>query len=101
MKVFAYNPVTGKRGELLGNVKRHEWTDMSINYAMGSDQIEPMEFVTPEIKGQEWIAHVDAGYTETSYKRDQWICFCWGLESYSDVWIWAILPPKGEVKYIK
>lgn len=104
MKIFKFNPITGKRGEQIGNRKIAEWTSFGIDYGTKNGKIEPIAYSKPrDSRTQEWTAHVDAGEGDDSYLADEWICFClgeWRAGEEAGVWTWAILPPKDAVVYI-
>jgi len=93
MKIFAYDPATGKRGKLLDNIRIASWT---------SESLPAGDFkVPPNTASKKHTVHKDAGifYPETgqqSYRRkSEWVCFCLGeFRSGQDsgYWGWVILP---------
>lgn len=106
MKIFKYNPVTGKRGEQIKTDGVISWTDQSVDYQVSKKFIEPIEFNVPNIHGQEWTAHVDAGRGDDSYQTDEWICFCqgqgqWNCGEDAAVWVWIVLPPASAIKKVE
>ena len=109
MKIFKFNPETGKRGEQIGNARRASWTGQSVRYQVEQNMIEPIEAVIPKSGySQEWVLHVDAGITDkdmndVSYLGDEWICFCLGefrVGQGGGCWSWVVLPPKDLIKPI-
>lgn len=112
MKIFAFDPKTGKRGEFIENSRVNKWTSSSIDWAVENCVIEPVECVVPKSSPTvNWTSHTDAGgydnladMNDVSYKRDQWICFCtgeWFCGEDHGVWEWVILPPKDLLVYIE
>lgn len=114
MKVFAFDPSTGRRGEHLRDAKRCLWTGQSYDYALSRGLVEPIEVVMPQRRpGVKHTLHVDAGsqgvfegqFKDWSYQCDEWITFCCGKigkrlpsgEIEGD-WEWVILPPRGLIK---
>lgn len=89
MKIFAFNPYTGRRGELLEHTGVANWTGCSLNYAVDAGQFEPIPHHEPVGFGRDAdvTVHVDAGREywkgseniSGSYQRaDEWVCFCLG-----------------------
>lgn len=112
MKVFEFNPTTGKRGEQIDNIKRASWTGCSLSHAISTGYmlaIDSVDVTLPKRSGQSWTAHVDAGASDAqgehvSYLRDDWICFCLGefrTGPESGVWEWVVLPPKQDLDAAK
>ena len=103
MKIFKFNPITGQRGELIGNKKRAGYASEGIGFAM-KHGLEAIEVKLPNKSNEEWIAHVDAGMAsadvskDVSYLTDEWICFCTGQYTHNKVWNWIVLPPKHLVE---
>lgn len=109
MKVFEFDPTTGRRGEFIENRKRAGWGDCCLTYAIKKGLVEPVEFVTPTWNNCDITVHVDGGveiWTGAdcefkSYRHPtKWVCFCTGqYQSGLDkgVWDWWILPPVGLV----
>ena len=99
MKIFKFNPITGKRGEQIDNVGLIEWTAESVKYMIGEGRIAPIKHNTPnDTSNAEWVTHIDAGRGDVSYLRDEWICFCQGqyfTGTRPGVWNWIVLPPKS------
>jgi hypothetical protein len=103
MKVFKFDPKTGKRGEQIWTKQRIQWTGQSVRYQAEHGIIEPIECVIPSVYGQEWNLYVDAGgldhdYSDVSYLCEEWICFCIGEMRCGEepaYWDWTILPPKS------
>lgn len=114
MKVFAFDPKTGRRGEHLRDVKRTCWTREWYDHAKSNGYVEPIDFVMPQQRpGVNHAVHLDAGsqavidgkFVDWSYLCDEWITFCSGKigkrlpngEIEGD-WEWVILPPKSLIK---
>lgn len=114
MKVFAFDPKTGRRGEHLRDVKRTGWTGCGYEYSLNRGLVEPLDVVMPQQRpGVSHTLHLDAGAQAViegkleswSYLCDEWITFCSGKigkrlpngEIEGD-WEWVILPPKSLVK---
>jgi len=103
MQVFKFNPVMGKKGEKLYDIRKSSWTGQSVEYQVRAGIIEPIKAIIPEShKTAKWVFHVDAGYSDKdgnlhSYLEDQWICFCIGSYDMGDYeeWQWVVLPPKS------
>lgn len=98
MKVFEFDPVTGRRGAQIDNVRRAAWTsEYDADYAGAT----PVGFG----KDADVTVHRDAGITsadgatDISYKRDRWITFClgcWHMGPGEDRWQWIVLAPRAE-----
>lgn len=99
MKVFKFDPATGRRGEKIADWKRASWTDSRWNEYDGH---APVGFG----RGSEVTVHHNAGIglgdDERSYRHpDEWICFClgcWRVGVHDDGtpdehWEWIVLPP--------
>lgn len=103
MKLFAYDPTTGKRGELLNVVPRSTWASTSVKYCIKHGMMTDMGWIEPASRpGVNHTMHVDAGYFDTSYQReDQWVTFCtgeWKAGQSPAVWEWVILPSKKDLE---
>ena len=111
MKVFEFDPTTGRRGALIDNRKRASWGDHSVIFAVGEGLIEPIPHIEPTWPNCDITVHTDAGIEAyrpgeaiefVSYRDpDRWICFCTGqyrsgLEE--GTWDWWILPPTSAIK---
>lgn len=111
MKVFEFDPTTGRRGELIEHRKRAGWGDYSIEFAVEKGIIEPIEgYATPTWNNCDITSHIDGGievYRKgepiefVSYRHPtKWLCFCTGqYQSGLDkgVWDWWILPPDSAI----
>jgi hypothetical protein len=94
VKVFKFDPATGKRGELIGTRKRASWTD---SLWLGYDGQTPVGFGADADVG----VHHDAGTglvgDEMSYRHEtEWTCFClgcWHMGPDDNRWQWVIVPP--------
>ncbi len=108
MKIFEYDPITQKRGEILREVKRASWFEASLTFALSKGIYDPVPFKgimsPPEWANCEVTIHTDGGierYIEgntvefASYRDpDKWVAMCTG--QYTDGqndWVWSILPP--------
>ena len=109
MKMFEFDPTTGRRGELLDNVKLISWTDASVDYAVKNGTLMPIDYSKPgSTKTSQHTAHIDAGYTNRhgvhcSYRqRDKWVTFCMGemISGFgAGIWEWIILPPANLIEH--
>lgn len=97
MKVFRFDPKTGRRGEQIDTRRRASWTDSRWNeypYA------NPVGFG----RDAEVTVHRNAGTgligDEISYRHaTEWTCFClgcWNCGPGTDTWTWVVLPPLTE-----
>lgn len=101
MKVFKFDPATGRRGEQIADWRRASWTDARWNEYDGH---APVGFG----RDAEVTVHHNAGITDAtgandiSYRRPtEWICFClgcWRVGVHDDGtpdehWEWIVLPP--------
>ena len=92
MKVFKFNPKTGRRGESLYGARLATWTDAYDSTYSGPE---------PDGFGNNADVHVhkDAGVSDRemndiSYRHDtDWVCFCFG-QIVNGPWEWVIIPPK-------
>ena len=114
MKVFKFNPETGKRGEQITEIKRPE--SMSYDYDR-TDVVVPSRRETKDGDFVEWRV-VDLARDRNGQDidlGDDWVCFCTGFRtdlsdsqfaavtgygrpadctpSFSKDWEWIILPP--------
>lgn len=111
MKIFHFDPTTGKRGDFIEATERASWTGQGVEYQVKHGIIEPIEYHKPIGFGRnaEVTVHVDAGRgfigEEVSYVQpDKWICFCLGAFNPGqgqDTWVWVVLPPQTEIKPIQ
>lgn len=113
MKVFKFDPTTGKRGELICERKRISWTAEGLDYMVREGYAEPLDVVIPAPRHDaKHVVHIDAGIDVKgingpephSYVDDEhWLCFCMGdfgsMEdgAFRHDWHWVILPPAGAV----
>lgn len=105
MKVFAFDPTTGTRGEQIGNVERNSWAAEGVDFCFNEGHMKRFEYKLPKgRKDERWTAHVDAGVSDREGKmisylsEDKWVCFCtgqWQCGEESAVWEWVVLPPKS------
>lgn len=103
MKIFSYDPETGKRGTQIGEAPVASWGSYSVEYLISQGKMKDLGWVTGDFgPGTETTIHVDAGNFDkdgnsTSYRRDDvWVCFCtghWG-QGNRQHWEWMILPSK-------
>ncbi len=111
MKIFEFDPQTGKRGKLIGSARRGNYTDQSVAYQVREGMIEPIAHAQPRGFGKNAnvTVHVDAGREFpvnqfNSYRRDQWICYsygAWMAGPDQQIWEWVILPPSDLVKAVE
>ena len=109
MKIFKFDPISGKRGEQIDNARRGNYTDQSVSYQVEHGLIEPVEHAAPCGFGSNAnvTVHVDAGReypacTFNSYQTDEWICYClgdWGSKELQ-AWEWVVLPPAALIKKV-
>lgn len=102
MKIFSFNPVSGKRGAFIEERKLATYTDCSVRHAVQQGDIEPIICRPIQARSnEEWMLHVDAGIMEQSYLGDQWICFCLGewnpSQGEEGIWSWVVLPPRSMI----
>ena len=106
MKVFEFDPKTGRRGEQIDIRPLAGWADCSLEFLASKGETVPA-CVVPNLPKANWCTHIDAGretyskadgITFVSYKHDtKWLCFCIGQltcgldEGY---WEWWIIPSK-------
>lgn len=101
MKVFNFDPITGKRGELIDNRKIITWTGQGVEYQVKNNIIEPIECVLPKSNDStNYTLHVDAGIgligDEVSYRdKNEFRAFCFGQDLATKVWEWVVLPPSN------
>lgn len=109
MKIFEYDPKTGKRGAFIKNVERSSWADCSVEHEISQGNLLDLGWVTGNFgENAEVIMHVDSGVMDsngkdTSYLCDQWICFCtgeWKIGTGTK-WVWAILPSIQDLELAK
>ena len=104
MKIFEFDPTTGRRGELIETAKCMSWTDCSVEFAVNANSIEAIDYVAPAARPDaEHTVHVDAGSTDrngndVSYRHPtEWRTFCYGCTAHDHVWCWVILPPTNAI----
>ena len=111
MKVFEFDPATGRRGALIDNRRIASWGDCSITFAVGEGQIAPIEHVEPDWHNCDVTCHIDAGIEVcrpgesiefVSYREpDKWICFSTGQYTSGleqGMWDWWVIPPTSAIK---
>ncbi|MGL4756639.1 MAG: hypothetical protein ACRCXB_30160 [Aeromonadaceae bacterium] len=107
MKVYAYNPITGKRGEYIEQRECASFTDESANHAISQGKMKDLHWVTGNFgNDSEVTIHVDAGISgrdgkSVSYVGDEWICFCvgqWFIGQQAPVWQWVVLPSRQAIE---
>lgn len=100
MKIFEYDPKTGKRGAFIKNVERASWASCSVRHEISQGNLRDLGWVTGNFGANTDVTiHVDSGVmnndgSDTSYLCDQWICFCTGewKTGMKTEWVWTILP---------
>lgn len=108
MKVFTFDPTTGRRGrDALSVAARYSYASTSVEFAVENNQIEPIEFVKPNGFGgnTEVVVHIDAGITnnqgeDISYQHEtEWRCFSGGeMQVGTDTyWDWVVIPPASAI----
>ena len=110
MKVFLFDPNTGRRGKQIDDVKMIDWAGKSYDYCVDNGMVEPiLWFVEPTWRSNscQVTIHLDAGIGhaghEKSYRReDDWVCFCMGEWTCGTdtSWQWIVLPPSNLIKLI-
>ena len=92
MKLFDFDPKTGRRGELVGTAKRIDWTS---EYLPGAP--EPVGFGSDAEVTVHRDAGIGIGEDEHSYRHPtEWRAMCMGnWHMGGDVyrWTWVVLPP--------
>ena len=95
MKIFEFDPATGRRGVLMWDVSRASWAS---SYWQGYTGHAPVGFGADA----EVTVHQDAGVTDSegrdvTYRHPtEWICFClgcWHVGPDEEHWEWVVLPP--------
>lgn len=97
MKIFSYDPQTGKRSGILRESKVASWTNQSLKFQTdGGFYKSPEAPLARPYFGKDTTAtiHVDAG-CDASYLDDHlWVCFCLGKFTPGDIWQWVVLPSR-------
>lgn len=100
MKVFEFDPRTGRRGAEIANWRIASWTDSRWNEYDGH---EPAGFGRDADVTVHHNAGIGIGDGERSYRHPtKWICFslgCWhmGIDDAGERierWQWVVLPPE-------
>lgn len=114
MKVFKFNPETGKRGEQITEIKRPDGISFDYDRA---DVVVPSRHQNKDGDFVEWLVAyriTDCNFQEIDL-GDEWVCFCTGYRTElsdsqfaavtgygrpadckrdsSKEWEWVILPP--------
>lgn len=97
MKVFKFDPKTGKRGELIDEIRLPSTFGQSIEFAQSKGVQTHLSYTLPDSYGDTvWESHIymgrddDEGNLVTS-KYDCWVCCCSG--KWNDEWVWNVIPP--------
>lgn len=106
MKIFSYDPKTGKRGDHIDDARVSSWASCSVNYLISKGLMEDLGWVTGDFgPDTEVTIHEDAGVSDrdgkpVSYRRDQWICFCTGKWKcgQDEMWSWVVLPSEQDLQ---
>lgn len=90
MKVFAFNPVTGRKGALIGDIARPD----HVSNRQGAQCQKP-----PSRDDEDWMVATVA--TDRNNKRvafEHPVCFCLGkfTAGTDSAWQWVILLPEGD-----
>lgn len=97
MKIFKFDPDTGRRGEEIGTKARIDWTSEFLPVAF-----KPLGFGLRAVVTVHRDAGIGMGEDELSYRHPtDWTCFCSG-EFHTGAnedgspeyeWMWTVLPP--------
>ena len=103
MKVFEFNPATGRIGDFIEHRKVAGWGDCSLEFLARNGKTVP-PYILPYREGAEFTCHVDGGIEKVtadgiefvSYRHPtKWIAFCtgqWQAGEGEMIWDWWILP---------
>jgi len=104
MKVFKFNPATGKRGEQIDEIRRPSTFSQSIEFAQSKGVQTHLDFVKPSnTDNQVWSSHLYMGRDDKAgqlivSEYDDWICCCSGEYNGQPTetgmaWVWHVIPP--------
>ena len=104
MKVFKFNPETGKCGELIDNIRRPSTFAQSIEFAQSKGVQTHLEFIKPsDTESKVWSSHLYMGRDDATgelvcSEYDTWVCCCSGESNGQPTksgmaWVWHIIPP--------
>jgi len=97
MKVFKFNPETGKRGELIDEIRIPSTQGQSIEFAQSKGVQTHLSFVMPKNnETAEWSSHLYMGRDDDQgnlvvNEFDAWVCCCTG--KINGIWQWSVIPP--------
>ena len=94
MKIFKFDPDTGRRGDLIREAPRASW---AAAYWQGYTGHVPVGFGSDA----QVTVHQDSGVTDSegdvSYRHPtEWTCYClgcWHVGPDEQDWEWVVLPP--------
>jgi len=101
MKVFKFDPKTGKRGELIDEIRLPSTFGQTIEFAQSKGVQTHLSYKKPASFGDMfWESHIYMGRDDNkgelvTSKYDCWVCCCSG--KYFDKWQWNIIPPYNEL----
>lgn len=105
MKIFSYDPKTGKRGNLIDDLERASYSSCSVNHLIRKGLMKDMGWITGDFgPDAEVTIHEDAGVgfgdKTVSYRREEWVCFCIGFwrTGSQETWQWIVLPPTSALE---
>lgn len=112
MKIYAYDPATGTRGEVLDNVACASWGDSSVQHNINMGLLKDLGWKSPQDRSNvTHTMHIDGGISGAdgkaiSYVRDdQWVTYCRGKCRYGintpEIWEWTILPSRKDLEAAK
>lgn len=104
MKVFAFDPTTGKRGEQIDEIVRPSTFAQSVEFAQSQGFQSHLNFVKPSnTDSQVWSSQLYMGREDETGKLivseyDTWVCCCSGECNgqptiTGKAWVWHIIPP--------
>jgi hypothetical protein len=104
MKVFKFDPKTGKRGEQIDTIARPSTFGQSVEFAQSQGVQTHLSFVKPSnTDSQVWSSHIYMGREDATgelvvSEYDTWVCCCSGEcngqpTSTGTAWVWHIIPP--------
>jgi hypothetical protein len=97
MKVFKFDPQTGKRGELVDEIRLPSCYGQSIEFAQSKGVQTHLSCTMPKSYGDtRWESHIYMGRDDDEgnfvpQQYDFWVCCCSGREN--GTWVWNVIPP--------
>ena len=100
MKIFEFDPKTGRRGDYIETRRPYTYGGQSVAYQVGEGLIEPIQYREPKFgKDADVTVRVDAGRMNESYQfEDRWVCFCLGQRPHDGMWEWSVVVPRSAIQ---